>query len=77
MNSLNTPPNITGDDAVLLDTELAYNFDNGTTFALGVNNLTVIKSHSNVRTSHFTSPHGFNSASCMRKFLIVFNSIKL
>jgi iron complex outermembrane receptor protein len=58
-------PDITGDPAVLLDTEFAYNFDNGTTFALGINNLTddngpVDESHSSGRTYSSTSPYGFN-----------------
>ncbi|MFT7006035.1 MAG: iron complex outermembrane receptor protein [Colwellia sp.] len=58
-------PDITGDAAVLLDTEFSYNFDNGTAVALGVNNLTddngpVDESHSSGRTYATTSPYGFN-----------------
>jgi iron complex outermembrane receptor protein len=58
-------PDITGDAAVILDTEFSYSFDSGTAVAVGINNLTddngpVDESHSSGRTYSSTSPYGFN-----------------
>lgn len=65
LNNDNLDNVINASSAILLDTEFAYNFDNGTSFALGVSNLTddngpVDPSHSSGRTYSSTSPYGFN-----------------
>ena len=64
-------PDIKGSATVLFDAELAYNFDNGAGFAVGVNNLTDDNgpvapinaaglSTSSGRSYSSTSPYGFN-----------------
>lgn len=58
-------PDITGDAAVLLDAEFAYNFDNGTAVSVGINNLTddngpVAVGAPAGRSYASTSPYGFN-----------------
>jgi len=65
LNNDNLDNVIYASSAILLDTEFAYNFDNGAGFALGVSNLTddngpVDPSHSSGRTYSSTSPYGFN-----------------
>lgn len=65
LNNDNLDKVIDGPVAIILDTEVAYNFDNGAGVALGINNLAdengpIDPNHTSGRTYASTSPYGFN-----------------